>query len=117
MLHFKKGTRFGRALIFSALLLLVGIVFCTMNPFYNLSDFLGGSNAGVVTMIAQPQPGNVPDNVPLPACKVAGGPCMVAANGGAVVIGPGTIPAKVLYIRKVKPGPAGGTTWASIINT
>src|SRR5947207_1773897 len=106
MLHFfKRGTRFGRALIFSALVLLVGIVFSVMNPFYNLSGLLRWSGtAGNVTLVDQSPSANVPDNVPMPACKVADGPCTVKANAaGAVIIAPGKIPANVKYIRKVKP--------------
>src|SRR2546423_8167883 len=107
MLHFfKRGTRFGKALIFSALLLLVGIVFSVMNPFYNLSGLLGWSDAAdQVTLIDQSPSANVPDNVPMPACKVADGSCTVMANtGGAVIVAPGQMPAKAIYIRKVKPG-------------
>lgn len=119
MLHFfKRGTRFGRALIFSALVLLVGIVFSVMNPFYNLSDLLGWSDAaGAVTLIDQSPSTNVPDNVPMPACKVADGPCAVTANAaGAVIIAPGKMPANVKYIRKVKPVPFGGMPWSPFVN-
>src|SRR5690348_3147923 len=106
MLHFfRRGTRFGRALIFSALLLLVGIVFSVMNPFYNMSDPLGSSDmAGGVTLVDQSPSINVPDNVSMPACKVADGPCTVTSNAaGAVTIAPSKMPANAVYIRKVMP--------------
>jgi hypothetical protein len=123
MLHFfKRGTRFGRALIFSALLLLVGIVFSVMNPFYNLSGLLGGSNAaGQVTLIDQSPSTSVPDNVPMPACKVTGAtiiPSQMSAceAAGATIIAPGQMSAKAIYIRKVKPDPFGGMPWSPFVS-
>jgi hypothetical protein len=140
MLHFfKRGTRFGRALIFTALLLLVGIVFSVMSPFSNQPGLLGGSDAaGQVTIIGQSPSANVPDNVPPPACKADGGPCMVTGNTvsvpdnappackvyctvatndvGAVIVAPGKMPPNVRYIRKVRPGPFGGMPWSPFVN-
>jgi hypothetical protein len=131
MLHFfKRGTRFGRALIFSALLLLVGIVFSVMNPLYNnLSDLLGWSDpAGGITLIDQSPSANVPDNIPMPACKVADGPCTVTANAAdSAIIAPGKMPTNAIYIRKVmpangiyiskvKPGPFDGMPWSPFVS-
>lgn len=128
MLHFfKRGTRFGRALIFSALVLLVGIIFSVINPFYNLSDLLGWSNAAsTATLINQSPSANVSSGiVPMPACKGADGPCAVQANApgaikgnapaGAVIIATGQMPANAIY-RKVKPSPFGGMLWSSFVN-
>jgi hypothetical protein len=116
MLHFNKGTRFGRALIVAALLLLVAIVFYATIPLYNQPDFLGGSNVDVVTMMTSTQPGNIPNNVTMPVCKANDASCTVAATSGVVVAGdPGNISARGRSIRIEKPGLAGGITWASII--
>jgi hypothetical protein len=119
MLHFfKRGTRFGRALIFTGLLLLVGIVFSVMNPFYNLSGLLGGSDAAdQVTIIGQSPSTIVPDTVPPPACKVADGPCEVTGNTASVVIvAPDKMPPNVKYIRKVRPDPFGGMPWSPFVS-
>jgi hypothetical protein len=115
---FKRGTRFGRALLFTALLLLVGIVFSGMNPFYNLSGLLGGSDAaGQVTLISQPSSAGVPDDVAMPACKVADGSCTGATNAvGPVIVAPSKMPPKAIYIRKVRPDPFGGMPWPPFFN-
>src|SRR5581483_1277659 len=98
MLHFfKRGTRFGRALIFSALLLLVGIVFSVMNPFYNLSDSLGWSDAAGGVMPIGPFT-NAPDNAPMPGCKVAGSTIIAPSQmpgckvADATIVAPGQMP-------------------------
>lgn len=126
---FKRGTRFGRALIFSALLLLVGIVFSVMNPISSLSGLLGWSDAtGGVTLVDQSPSASVPDNVPMPACKVADGSCTATSNtGGAVIVAPSQMPANAIYIRKampargiyiskVRPGPFGGMPWSPFVS-